>query len=368
MYAFSVRRLALGVWRLPRCSAIPGSSLSPMAYVRLVFRGILSQKAPSDSRRTPNAKRQTLNGYIAPLLFLVCAAPDANAGSRAFVLISKALGNPFFAEVERGAKEEADKLGCTVVQMGPAEANQASQIQILRDVIVKGTDGIAISAVNADALIRPIEEARAKGIPVVTFDSDSPNSKRQAYIGTNNFQGGVIAGNAFKDLMPKNGSYAILTGTLASINLIERIEGFKKALGEGCNEVSGSPFTCEDSVPKSIQLIQDTLTKYPDLDGFFFAGGWPLLAGDAYIKALGRRGPEVKTKKFIIVSFDTLPPILKLLSLGYANALVGQRPAEMGAKSIETLMAICDKKPIQTVYDTGVDLVTPENVDGFIKK
>jgi ribose transport system substrate-binding protein len=253
--------------------------------------------------------------------------------------------------------------------MGPAggAADQTAQIQILRDVIVKGTDGIAISAVNADALVRPIDEARAKGIPVVTFDSDSPNSKRQAYIGTNNLQGGLVAGKAFKELMPKNGSYAVLTGTLAAANLNDRIQGFKNALGEGYDEVSGSPVACDDSVPKSIQLIQDTLTRFPKLDGFFFAGGWPLLAREAYITALGSRGQEVKTKKFVIVSFDTLPPILELLHAGYANVLVGQRPAEMGAKSIEVLMAICDKKQIQTAYDTGVDLVTPENVDTFLK-
>ena len=303
---------------------------------------------------------------IAALLISTSSLPNAKAGLRTFVLISKSLGNPFFSEVERGAKEEAAKLGCTVVHMGPGSADQTAQIQILRDVIVKGTDGIAISAVNADSLVRPIEEARAKGIPVVTFDSDSPNSKRQAYIGTDNLQGGVLAGNAFKELMPKNGSYAILTGTLASINLSDRIQGFKKTIGEGYIEVSGSPFSCDDSVPKSIQLIQDALTKYPNLDGFFFAGGWPLLAGDAYVRALGSRGPEVKTKKFIVVSFDTLPPILKLLRQGYASVLVGQRPAEMGAKSIEVLMAICDHEQIQTRYDTGVDLVTAENVDQFL--
>lgn len=75
----------------------------------------------------------------------------------------------------------------------------------------------------------------------------------------------------------------------------------------------------------------------------------------------------MKTRKFVIVSFDTLPPILELLHAGYANVLVGQRPAEMGAKSIEVLTAICDKKQIQTAYDTGVDLVTPENVNTFLK-
>ena len=305
---------------------------------------------------------------FAALLFLLCGAPNAHATPRAFVLISKTLNNPFNTEVEKGAQEKAKELGCTIVHMGPAGgADQTAQIQILRDVIVKGTDGIAISAVNADALVRPIDEARVKGIPVVTFDSDSPNSKRQAYIGTNNLQGGLVAGKAFKELMPKNGSYAVLTGTLAAANLNDRIQGFKNSLGEGYTEVAGSPFACDDSVPKSIQLIQDTLTRFPKLDGFFFAGGWPLLAREAYITALGSRGEEVKTKKFVIVSFDTLPPILELLHAGYANVLVGQRPAEMGAKSVEVLMAICDKKEIETAYDTGVDLVTPENVGTFLK-
>jgi ribose transport system substrate-binding protein len=302
-------------------------------------------------------------------LLAIYIVPNASSEPRAFVLISKTLNNPFNVEVERGAKEKAKELGCTVVHLGPAEgADQTAQIQILRDVIVKGTDGIAISAVNGDALVGPINEARAKGIPVVAFDSDSPNSKRQAYIGTNNLEGGRVAGKAFKELMPKNGTYAVLTGTLAAVNLNERIQGFKETLGEGYTEVSGSPFACDDSIPKSVQLIQDTLTRYPKLDGFFFAGGWPLLAREAYIKALGKRGADIKTKKFVIVSFDTLPPILELLRDGYANVLVGQRPAAMGAKSVEVLTAICDKKPIQTEYDTGVDLVTPENVETFIKK
>src|SRR5271165_5752439 len=144
---------------------------------------------------------------VAALLFSICGDPNANAAPRAFVLISKTLNHPFNTAVERGAQEKAKELGCTVVHLGPAAgADQTAQIQIRRDVIVKGTDGIAISAVNGDALVRPIDEARAKEIPIVTFDSDSPNSKRQAYIGTNNLQGGLVAGKAFKELMPKNGT------------------------------------------------------------------------------------------------------------------------------------------------------------------
>ena len=73
---------------------------------------------------------------VAALLLSACAVLNANAGSRAFVLISKALGNPFFTEVEKEAQEEANKLGCSVVHLGPAEADQTAQIQILRDVIV----------------------------------------------------------------------------------------------------------------------------------------------------------------------------------------------------------------------------------------
>jgi len=290
------------------------------------------------------------------------------AQSHQVTVLVKLLSDPFGVEIERGAQEEAKKLGLKCAVLGPNAAEEAEQIRMMRDLITKGADGIAVSCLNGEAMTGPINDAHAKGIPVVTLDSDSAKSERQCYIGTNNYQAGVEAGKAFRQLMPKNGTYAVLTANLAAINLNERIRGFKDGLGDGYQEIQGSPLTCDDNVPKAIQLVQDTLTRNPKLDGLFFAGGWPMYAREAYIRALGSHAPDIKTKKFVIVSFDNLVSQLELLKDGYANVLVGQRPAAMGSKAVEVLNELVDHHPIQDSYDTGVDIVTPENVAEFLKK
>jgi ribose transport system substrate-binding protein len=110
------------------------------------------------------------------------------------------------------------------------------------------------------------------------------------------------------------------------------------------------------------------LTRYPDLNGFFFSGGWPLFgAPEAYLKAVAKYLPEIKAKKFVVVSFDTLTDELKLLKQGACNGLIGQRPYAMGTKSVDVLNDLTDGKTVPAVVDTGVDVVTAENVNDFLK-
>ena len=220
---------------------------------------------------------------------------------------------------------------------------------------------------NADSVIGVIADARKKGIPVITFDSDSPKSERMCYVGTDNYEAGKEAGKAFKQRLPK-GKFAVITGGLAAANLNERIKGFKEVVtGGDYTEVSGSPFPCDDDAARGVQIIQDVLTRYPDLDGIFLSGGWPLFgAPEAYIKALGKRAGDIKSNKFVVVSFDTLPEELKLLKNGYCSALIGQRPYAMGVKSMDVLNDLSEGKKAESI-NTGVDVVDSSNIDQFVK-
>ena len=246
---------------------------------------------------------------------------------KTFALVPKSISVPFYADVEKGCKEEAEKLGVTLLYTGPNTPDEAEQVQILRDVVARGVSGLAVAPMNADSVIGVIADARKKGIPVITFDSDSPKSQRICYVGTDNYEAGKEAGKAFKQRLSK-GKYAVITGGLAAQNLNDRIKGFKEVVtGGDYTEVSGSPFPCDDDAARGVQIIQDILTRYPDLDGIFLSGGWPLFgAPEAYIKALGKRAGDIKSNKFVVVSFDTLPEELKLLKNGYCSALIGQRP------------------------------------------
>ena len=106
----------------------------------------------------------------------------------------------------------------------------------------------------------------------------------------------------------------------------------------------------------------------PPMDGFCFSGGWPLFgAPEAYLRAMGKRLDDIKTKKFVVISFDTLPEELKLLKQGACNGLIGQRPYAMGVKSVDILNDLTEGKTVAAVVDTGVDVVTSANVDQFLK-
>jgi ribose transport system substrate-binding protein len=305
------------------------------------------------------------------VLFIGAAvmASLANAADKpkTFALVPKSISVPFYADVEKGCKEEAQKLGVKIMYTGPDTADEAEQVKVLRDVVSRGVSGLAVAPMNADSVIGVIADARKKGIPVITFDSDSPNSQRICYVGTDNLEAGKEAGKAFKKLLPK-GKYAVLTGGLAAANLNERIKGFKEIVnGSDYTEVQGSPFPCEDDAVRGVQIVQDIMTRYPNLDGIFFSGGWPLFgAPEAFIKAVAKRAADIKADKFVLVAFDTLPEELKLLKAGYCSALIGQRPYAMGVKSMDVLNDIANGGKGENV-NTGVDVVERSNVDQFLK-
>jgi ribose transport system substrate-binding protein len=160
----------------------------------------------------------------------------------------------------------------------------------------------------------------------------------------------------------------VLTGGLSAANLNERIAGFKKQLGPNFHEVAGSPYSCNDDTNQGVQVIQDILSKYPHLDGIFYSGGWPMFAPAAYARALKSRKADIADGKFVVVSFDTLTPQLKLLNEGYATVLVGQRPYAMGVGSIDMLNTLSKGGTVPKITDTGTDVVTKDNVATFLAK
>ncbi len=303
---------------------------------------------------------------VATTAMLLGVATQARAADKkVFALVPKALGVPFYADAEKGCKEEAAKIGAECLFTGPAQLDDAEQARIVRDLITKKVAGISIAPNNAESIGSVISAALAKNIPVVTFDSDAPKSKRIAFIGTNNEAGGEAAGEAFAKALPNGGTYAVLTGGLSAQNLNDRIKGFKSKLGDKFKEVSGSPYSCNDDSSTGVQLIQDMLAKNRNLDGIYFSGGWPMFAPAAYTRALKNKAADLKSGKFVIVSFDTLPSQIKLLKEGYATTLVGQRPLAMGIGSIDQLDKLSQGGKVPPVTDTGVDVVDKSNVAKF---
>ena len=141
-----------------------------------------------------------------------------------FALIPKALDIPVFNYADIGAKRAAAELGnVEVIYRGPDHADELKQKEILESFISQRVDGIAISVLNAAFLSSTIDKAIDAGIPVVTWDSDAPSSKRIAFYGVDDFKSGQIMGEEAAKLLNGKGTVAFLT-SLGANNLQRRLD------------------------------------------------------------------------------------------------------------------------------------------------
>lgn len=296
-------------------------------------------------------------------------ATPAFAANYRFVIVPKAMNNPFFDFARDGCLKRAKELGnIECIYKGPVEHEPATQAQIIQDFITQKVDGLAISVADVAAMTKSIEAATAAGIPVITFDADAPGSKRIAYIGTNNKEFGVALGKQLVKMRPDGGKYAMVSGGPGAKNLAERVDGVREALkGSKWTEAAGSPTFCNDDPALAVQQMTDMRTATPDLAAIVPIGGWPMFAPEGFKAFASRNKKDIDSGKFTLVVADTLKMQLELLRDGYANALVGQRPFEMGEKAMDTLLAIKKGEKVPEIVYTGLDLVTKDNVAQMLK-
>ncbi|WP_256809481.1 sugar-binding protein [Bradyrhizobium sp. Bra64] len=296
-------------------------------------------------------------------------ATPAFAANYRFVIVPKAMNNPFFDFARDGCLKRAKELGnIECIYKGPVEHEPATQAQIIQDFVTQKVDGLAISVADVAAMTKSIEAAAAAGIPVITFDADAPGSKRTAYIGTNNKEFGVALGKQLLKLRPDGGKYAMVSGGPGAKNLAERVDGVREALkGSKWTEVPGSPTFCNDDPALAVQQMTDMRTATPDLAAIVPIGGWPMFAPEGFKAFASRYKKDIDSGKFTLVVADTLKMQLELLRDGYANALVGQRPFEMGEKAMDTLLAMKKGEKVPEIVYTGLDLVTKDNVAQMLK-
>lgn len=278
-------------------------------------------------------------------------------------VVPKALDNAIFLDAKVASEAACKELGINFIWTASEKSDAAQQVTVIEGLIQKKVDGILISCNDADALKDVINKAVDAGIKVATFDSDSPDSKRLFYIGTDNEGFGKQAGEFMKELLPDGGKVAILTGVLGAPNLELRIVGFKKSV-EGTNIELLPIQTGEDDVGKSVEVVNQFTAANPDLKGWFFDGGWPYFASPEALKELKLwidKGGKV-------VSIDTFQPMLQFVQLGMVDKLIGQNYVKMGNDGVKLLYDAIRGKTIEsTNIDTGAEIVDKTNVEEVLK-
>ena len=319
----------------------------------------------------------------AAAILAVSQGADAQTKKYVFALVPKNTNNPFFDQARDGCKKAERELGGAIecMYVGPGEhGGGEEQVQVVNDLIAKKVDGIAVSPSNAAAMGKALEGAKAAGIPVLTWDSDlmdKDKALRLAYVGTHNYEIGVNLAKIAQQIKPKGGTICIQSGGAAAANHNERMQGLRDTLsGEpskeppgkrltgqnGWTEVDGCPLYTNDDFPVAVQQMEDILGKYPQLDAFVPTGGFPQFLPQAYRKVAEKYKAKIANGALALVVADTLPVQLDLLKAGLSGAQVGQRPFEMGYRTMFFLKDIKDGKgkPADPTY-TGLDVCTPKN-------
>ncbi len=233
----------------------------------------------------------------------------------------------FWTIARSGCDAAAKELGNVEVDFRiPSTGGAAEQQQILDDLLAKGVDGIAVSPIdpaNQTAFLNKIAEQTL----LICHDSDAPDSKRVAYIGTDNFAAGTEAGKLIKEALPNGGKIMVFVGATDAENSKQRFGGIKKELEGSTVEVIDVRTDDTDTV-RAQKNAEDTLVKYPDiacLVGLYNYNGPAILNA---VRSAGKQG------KVQIVCFDENDETLEGVSSGDIYGTVVQQPFEFGKQAI----------------------------------
>jgi ribose transport system substrate-binding protein len=250
---------------------------------------------------------------------------------------------------EKTAKEIEAKENCGEIEIlwqAPAQSNPAQQASIVQTMANQKVSGISVSVDEANTPKQAIDYAVDKGVPVMTFDSDAPGSKRKVFYRTDDLECGEKLAHYLGTMITK-GKVIIQTGTDAP-NLANRVKGAQdcfKAHFPGIEVVQ--IYKCNDDLQKAIQQLAGAVSTYPDLAGMVLVGGWAVF-GD---KGLDSIDPA-KTK---VVSCDALPKGWQYLENGKAAMLLAQDLWGWGAQSVRLLKDLADGKTVQAGADGRIN-------------
>jgi ribose transport system substrate-binding protein len=263
--------------------------------------------------------------------------------------------------VEAGARKAGEELGVNVIYQGPLkEDDRAQQISIVEQFVSQGTSAIVLAPLDNAALVKPVRSAGAKKIPVVIIDSSLKGKAGQDYaslVATDNFQGGVLAGQQLAKLLGNKGKVVLLRYQEGSASTNEREEGFLSVMKKNPgitmlvqNRYSGA--TTGEAKNTAMNMVD----QLKQADGIFAPNESSALG---MLLALRQTNLAGKVK---YVGFDASPPLLEGLNKGEINALVVQNPMKMGYEGVKNAVAAARGEKVEPNIDTGAAVVTKGNL------
>ena len=278
-------------------------------------------------------------------------------GSKSMTLIAGVKGDEFYITMNCGAQEEAKKLGVSLDFQGPNEFDAAQQTPIVNAVAAKKPDAILVAPTDTKAMYAPIKQAADAGSKIVLVDTTLENSDLAvSQIASDNEGGGRSAAETLSKLIGGEGKVFVVNVKPGISTTDARAEGFEAGAKEAGLDYIGQEYS-QDEPAKAASIVKSILAKNPDLKGIFATNLFSAEGAASGLREAGKLG-DVK-----IVGFDAGPKQVEDLKEGLVQALIAQRPAQIGSLGVQQAVNALDDKPVKEKIGTGFVSITKENLD-----
>ncbi len=283
--------------------------------------------------------------------------------------VPKALNSPFWAAMEAAALEEAEASGIRLVSLAAdRETDVERQYQIIENLIQQGVDAILLAPSGSKELVPAIRKANDAGIPVLLIDTRideaaarSMGAKVLTYIGSDNFEGGAVAGRYLAAALGGSGSVAVIEGISGHETADQRRLGFLQGIEShpGIRVVASQTANWERAL--AYDVAENILQAHPDLDAVFAAND-EMALGALEAIAAAQRLDEIS-----VIGFDAIPDALENIRSGRLAGSVAQFSGEMGRLGVVHAVAFLreGRLPPAEVL-TRVELIDQMNLREFM--
>ncbi|MCO6451272.1 MAG: ABC transporter substrate-binding protein [Caldilineales bacterium] len=296
---------------------------------------------------------------VAPAAGDDAAAPAEEAAAKPYIpVISKGFQHQFWQAVKLGSEQAAADYNVDITFEGPAtESEVDKQIEMLQAALAKNPAAICLAALDTQAAIPLLEEAQAKGIPVVGFDSGVDSDIPVATAATDNIAAAALAADKMAELIGGSGQVAVLVHDQTSRTGIDRRDGFVNRMAEAYPdiEIVNIDYGAGDHL-KSTDLAKAVMQANPELKGYFGANEGSIIGVLNAATELGKEG-------LVIIGYDSGKQQIDAIRSGQEAGAITQNPIGIGYKCVEAAVKAINGEPVEKVIDTGFYWFDNSNID-----
>ncbi len=300
------------------------------------------------------------------LMLALAGCKKADDSAMTIAVIPKGTTHEFWKSINAGAFKARDELRSQglrveVIWKGPfREDDRDQQIQVVENFTSRRVSGIVLAPLDSQALVNPVASAVQARVPVVIIDSDLKSDQFVSFVATDNYKGGVMAGEHLAKLLNGKGNVLLLRYAVGSASTEAREAGFLEALKKfpGIKLISADQYAGATR-ETAYQASQNLLNRFGnEVNGIFCPCEPPTIAMTKALRDIGKAGGKIK-----MVGFDAGSQSVLDLKNGDVQGLVVQNPILMGYLGVMTLVKHLQGEKVEKRIDTGVVLVTPENME-----